>query len=38
MVKCLYCGKNFDKIKEPCEKVNGNRYAHLECCEKSDDY
>ena len=38
MVKCLYCGKNFDKTKEPCEKVNGTRYAHLECCEKSDDY
>lgn len=32
-VKCLYCGKYFDREKEPWEKPRGNRYAHKSCCE-----
>lgn len=30
MVKCLYCGEEFNKDKEPCEKIK-NRYIHLNC-------
>ena len=31
-VKCYYCGSTFDRDKAvDCVKVNGNRYAHLEC-------
>lgn len=30
-VKCLYCGKKFDRDKEEWVKVTGNRYAHKNC-------
>lgn len=31
-VKCYYCGSTFDRDRVvDCVKVNGNRYAHLEC-------
>ena len=30
-VKCYYCNEHFDRDKDPCEKVTGNRYAHKEC-------
>ena len=35
MVKCLYCGKQFDRISEPNVKI-GRRYAHKECYEAQD--
>lgn len=31
-VKCLYCGEQFEKEKEPFQKI-GNRYAHQKCYE-----
>lgn len=31
-VKCMICGKVFDRDKEPFEKVTSRRYAHKECC------
>ena len=31
IVKCLYCGKSFDRDKVPFEQVSARRYAHLEC-------
>lgn len=34
MVKCLYCGQQFDRLSEPCVKIK-NRYAHEQC---SKDY
>lgn len=37
MVKCLYCGKSFDRDKEPFVKVGARRYAHKECAESQDD-
>ena len=37
MVKCLYCGKTFDRDKEPFVKVGARRYAHRECAESQDD-
>ena len=30
-VKCKYCGKVFDRDKEPFEQVSAQRYAHLAC-------
>lgn len=30
MVKCLYCGEQFDRLSEPCVKI-GRRYAHQYC-------
>lgn len=37
-VKCYYCGSTFDRDKTPdCIKVNGNRYAHLECHTKKEE-
>ena len=30
MVKCVHCGKQFDREIIPCVK-KGRRYAHLEC-------
>lgn len=30
-VKCLYCGKTFDRDKEPWVKVTSKRYAHKAC-------
>ncbi len=35
-VKCLYCGKQFDRLNEPNVKL-GRRYAHKECYEAQDD-
>lgn len=35
-VKCLYCGKTFNRDKEPTIKVNGRRYAHKECSEQHE--
>lgn len=37
MVKCLYCGKSFDRDKEPFVKIGARRYAHKECAESQDD-
>ena len=37
-VKCYYCGITFDRDKVvDCVKVNGSRYAHLECHLKAQD-
>ena len=36
MVKCLYCGQQFDRNAEPCVKIK-TRYAHTECAKKHDD-
>ena len=35
MVKCLYCGKMFDRDTEPCVKVS-NRYIHQTCFDNKD--
>ena len=35
MVKCLYCGQQFDRISEPNVKI-GRRYAHKLCYEQQD--
>lgn len=35
-VKCFFCGKQFDRDKEPCVKVSEKRYAHIECAKKED--
>lgn len=32
-VKCLYCGKTFDRNSISCVKI-GRRYAHQECADK----
>ena len=32
VVKCLYCGQEFDTAKEEFEKPRFNRYAHKICC------
>ena len=31
MVKCVYCGKQFNRDKEAFEMVSARRYAHAEC-------
>lgn len=35
MVKCLYCGEQFDRLTEPAIKI-GRRYAHKKCYEAQD--
>lgn len=35
MVKCLYCGEQFDRLSVPNIKI-GRRYAHKECYEQQD--
>ena len=35
-VKCLYCGKTFDRDKNRCIQV-GRRYAHYECSLSADE-
>ena len=32
-VKCVYCGKVFDRDKVACVQVSNRRYAHKECSE-----
>ena len=32
-VKCLYCGKQFDRDAEATKQVSARRYAHLKCWE-----
>lgn len=34
VVKCKYCGVEFDRNAEPFVEVGGRRYAHKECAEK----
>lgn len=34
MVKCKYCGIQFDRNAEPFEEVSARRYAHKACAEK----
>lgn len=36
LVKCLYCGQQFDINQEPFIKPRANRYAHAECHLKAD--
>lgn len=36
IVKCIYCGKQFDRDKIPFIQVVNRRYAHKECVEKQD--
>ncbi len=39
LVKCYYCGKHFDRDKEPYTQVGKRRYAHQSCALKDyDDY
>ena len=33
-VKCLYCGKQFDRDSELTKQVSARRYAHLKCWEE----
>lgn len=33
-VKCLYCGKQFDRDIEPTKQVSVRRYAHIKCWEE----
>ena len=35
MVKCLYCGEQFDRLSVPNIKI-GRRYAHQKCYEQQD--
>lgn len=35
MVKCIYCGEQFDRLSEPNVKI-GRRYAHQKCYENQD--
>ena len=32
-MKCPYCGKKFDREKEPFVQIGAKRFAHLECNE-----
>ena len=32
IVKCLYCGREFNNATEPYIKPKANRYAHESCC------
>jgi len=34
LVKCLYCGQQFDRESEPTKQVSARRYAHLKCWEE----
>lgn len=36
LVKCLYCGEQFDRLSEPNIKI-GRRYAHKSCYESQDE-
>ena len=31
IVKCIYCGQQFDRETEPTKQVSARRYAHLQC-------
>lgn len=33
IVKCIYCGQQFDREAEPTKQVSARRYAHLKCWE-----
>ena len=33
LVKCKYCGIQFDRLKEPTVEVSARRYAHKECAD-----
>ena len=35
-VKCLFCGKHFDRLSEPYEKI-GRRYIHKKCYEEQEN-
>lgn len=35
LVKCLYCGEQFDRLSEPNVKI-GRRYAHQKCFDAQD--
>ena len=35
LVKCLYCGQQFDRLSEPNVKI-GRRYAHEKCYNNQD--
>lgn len=37
MVKCLFCGKQFDRLSEPCVKVGEKRYAHKKCYDEQPE-
>ena len=36
MVKCIYCGEQFDRNAEPFVAVNSRRYAHQRCYDKEE--
>ena len=36
MVKCLFCGQQFDRLSEPNVKI-GRRYAHESCYNAQDE-
>ena len=36
MVKCKYCGVQFDRNSEPFVEVGGRRYAHKACAENKE--
>lgn len=36
LVKCYFCGEQFDANTEPYVKVNGRRYAHKYCSEHKE--
>ena len=36
IVKCYYCGKQFDANEEEYVKVNNRRYAHKKCSEEKE--
>ncbi len=36
-VKCVYCGKTFDRDKVPFIQVNARRYAHQDCSQYEDE-
>lgn len=35
ILKCYYCGQQFDGNAEPCAQVSARRYAHLYCYEEA---
>ena len=35
-VKCVYCGKKFDRDIEPTKSVSAHRYAHIQCWEEHE--
>lgn len=36
IVKCLYCGVQFDRLAEPCVKIK-TRYAHEQCAKEHEE-